>query len=137
MERYEADAELQLLIEARNGWIASTRIMIRELRQIGAKPELIRKAVRLERHLAERDGYFPMRCTAKSLYREACRLVRIGRSSLPWEADPNWVNPRSTETYSACGYEDGLVMEREWALKDAMYFFRLWKAARKLEARSA
>jgi hypothetical protein len=42
-----------------------------------------------------------------------------GRAPLPWERDPYWVNPKSTEYYSACGYEDYLFEQREEARKFA------------------
>ena len=55
----------------------------------------------------------PVKPTVESLACLAENYVLAGRSLLPWERDPNWVNPLSTETYSACGHEDYLGDQRE------------------------
>jgi hypothetical protein len=55
----------------------------------------------------------PVKPTLCNLYELAQSYHEAGRSPLPWEADPHWVNPLSTETYSACGHEDYLFDQRE------------------------
>lgn len=55
----------------------------------------------------------PVKPTVNSLACLAENYVLAGRSPLPWEADPHWVNPLSTEWYSACGHEDYLGDQRE------------------------
>lgn len=55
----------------------------------------------------------PVKPTVCNLYELAMSYYEAGQSPLPWEADPHWVNPLSTETYSACGHEDYLFDQRE------------------------
>ena len=55
----------------------------------------------------------PVKPTVCNLYELAKSYYEAGRSPLPWEADPHWVNPLSTEWYSACGHEDYLFDQRE------------------------
>lgn len=57
----------------------------------------------------------PVKPTVENLACLAEIYTLYGRAPLPWEADPHWVNPRSTEYYSACGYEDYLFEQREEA----------------------
>lgn len=59
------------------------------------------------------------------------RLSRIARAPLPWERDPSWRNPHSTEYYSACGYEDGIVADRENARDEARWTARKLAAMRR------
>src|SRR5690606_24236266 len=47
--------------------------------------------------------------------RNAIAALREARAPLPWERDRDWVNPGDTESYSACGYADGLEYRREQA----------------------
>jgi len=55
----------------------------------------------------------PVKPTVCSLYELAESYILAGNAPLPWEADPYWVNPLSTEWYSACGHEDYLGDQRE------------------------
>jgi hypothetical protein len=57
----------------------------------------------------------PVKPTVENLACLAEIYTLYGRAPLPWERDPNWVNPKSTEYYSACGYEDHLFYQREEA----------------------
>jgi len=57
----------------------------------------------------------PMKPTVDNLACLAEVQMLYGRAPLPWERDSNWVNPLSTEYYSACGYEDGIFDKREAA----------------------
>ena len=61
----------------------------------------------------------PVKPTVDNLACLAEVYTLYGRAPLPWESNPHWVNPKSTEYYSACGYEDYLFEQREEARKYA------------------
>lgn len=57
----------------------------------------------------------PLKPTIDNLACLAEIQMLYGMAPLPWERDPNWVNPLSTEYYSACGHEDAIFDRREAA----------------------
>ena len=72
----------------------------------------------------------PPKPTPQNLDREAIALFRESRRPLPWDTNPHWTNPHSTEYYSACGHEDAIIAAREDAREAALYLFRAWKEVR-------
>lgn len=59
------------------------------------------------------------------------RVARAARAPLPWERDPSWSNPYSSEYYSACGYEDMLCAQRDELRDEAKYLRRQIRVMKK------
>jgi len=62
----------------------------------------------------------PPKLTAEYCRREASQAFRYAKTPI----DPN---PLDTEYYSACGWEDGQLMQRDYELDYAIEMFRVWK----------
>lgn len=65
--------------------------------------------------------------------RHAIAVLRDARKKMPWELarenGERWINPYDTETYSACGYEDGLLMDREMSQEYAPSAVAMYRIA--------
>jgi hypothetical protein len=75
--------------------------------------DYIMAALRREPFYFPADQYNAMPGTITWFRRHAIEALKLARRPLPWVKDRNWVNPASTETYSACGYADGIAQDHE------------------------
>lgn len=123
----EAADELKAAVEAAD-YVESlhrarrkTAQRVRDLRKVMRQYPIDREAwsFKTENQWIKKIAYngptAPLKPTVENLACEAERWVAAGRAPLPWEANPHWSNPHSTEYYSACGYEDYLGDQREAA----------------------
>jgi hypothetical protein len=104
-------------------------ILAADLRELRRIPHVGRIAAKAHlRHAREWDKVCP-KPTVAWFRRNAIAALREATAKLPWEVDRNWVNPMSTETYSACGYEDSLAYRRDDAREYAPVAVAMYREA--------
>jgi hypothetical protein len=116
------------------GTMQSSRdALAQQLRDLRTIPGIGRRAALSHiLHAREWDKVVP-KPTAAWFRRHAIECLRDATTPLPWVAaarrGERWVNPLDTETYSACGYEDGLLMAKEDAREYAPVAVAMYRTA--------
>lgn len=88
-------------------------LIAKDMRELRAIPFAGRKVAKAHLEYLRAHDRVPAKPTVAWFRRNAIAALREATAKLPWEVNRNWVNPMSTETYSACGYEDALAYRRD------------------------
>jgi hypothetical protein len=126
MDIQSIHAALTIRQDKRNELAKHLRHDLEVMRRTIKAPGLMKSCLRAYLYfLEDKKEMYPSTHPSRllSAYRQ---MVRAANLPLPWEQDKNWVNPASTESYSACGYADGIWQDREDAAEVAQELLDEW-----------